>query len=344
VTAIVFLGLPGHVWWALLVALALGITALFLARRFAKDTLPRELVRDVGVAFIVAVVVSAIYEYSTRSIEKRHVLLDSINQAMSSFVPESVWTAVKEQVIRRNAVRKNVDITIRVGRRPSLRPGQAVLWMSYAYDLYGLSDEWSTISVSHELDDFMRNNAQNLPRFERVLIIGPEPNDRREYSGNDPAIARSKGRLELTGEHAIRLPPAKLAKPVRIVTERYEIVNTPGYYYLVMRELTTKDDCPGAFTVKVSFESVPRDIDASVSTYYDPHEFVRPDPRRNVWYFHKTLLPGQGLTILFTDPAWRAAPPEASMAPASPAEDSDSETQSTTTSPAPPTPGTAPRR
>ena len=305
---VVFSGVPAHVWWALGVAVVIGVLTLLLAYRvFKEDTLRRDLARDIGIAFIVAAVVSAIYEYSTRSIDKRHVLLDSINEAMSAFVPESAWSAVKDQVIRRNAARRNVDITLRVSRQapavngkpaPALAPGQAVLWVSYSYDLYGLADDASTISISHELDYFMHNAQLDLPRFERVLITGPDSNDRREYRGNDPEIYKGKGQLELTGKHAVRLPPPKSGKPVRILTERYEIVNTPGYYYLVMRELTAKDEKVNSPTVTVNIQTLPPDLGAEVQTFYAPHNFVQVTGT-NVWQFKETLLPGQGLTVVF---------------------------------------------
>ncbi|MGA8806612.1 MAG: hypothetical protein WB973_01955 [Thermoanaerobaculia bacterium] len=300
------LDVPIQLWIGVAIAFAVGVAALILERRFKEGSLAAELSRDIGIAFIVAGIVSVGYEYSTRNLAERKTLLDTVNRAMLAFVPENVWDEVKDQIIRRNAVRRNVQMELRLsheappvnGKKVALPPGQAVLWMSYGYDLYGLAAGESHIDVSHEVDYTpMWNPDLRLPRFDRVIVTDA---DGRITVYDGAALQRledGKGSLTLT---SIRLPPPSQGKPVRIVTERYELVNTPGYYYLVMRELTAHAEQSSEPTVKIAITQLPSDIDADVVTFYGPHGFTKPDPTKNVWVFGKTLLPGQGLNIVFT--------------------------------------------
>lgn len=299
------LQIPVQLWIGVAGALVVGVIALLVERRFQSGSLRAELSRDIGIAFIVAAIVSVGYEYSTRNLAERKTLLDGINRAMLAFVPENVWDEVKDQIVRRNAVRHNVEIAISLsrdapaidGKRIPLPPGQAVMWMSYGYDLYGLAAGESHIDVSHEVDYTpMWNPDLQLPRFDRVIVTDGEGN-RTEYAGTAlTALEDGKGGLTLKN---IRLPPPNEHKPVRIVTERYELVNTPGYYYLVMRELTSRTEGSTQPTVKISIAQLPSDLEAEVVTFYAPHGFTRPDPAKNVWVFDKTLLPGQGLNLVF---------------------------------------------
>src|SRR5205085_1257272 len=146
---------------------------------------------DIGIAFLVAGIVSIGYEYSTRNLAEWKTWLDAINRAMLEWVPENVWNEVKAQIIHRNAVRHNVQIELRLtreapainGKRVPLPPGQAVLWMSYGYDLYGLAPGESHIDVSHEVDYTpMWNRDLQLPRFDRVIVTDAE-GEKTVYEG-----------------------------------------------------------------------------------------------------------------------------------------------------------------
>ncbi len=313
------LDVPVQLWIGVFVAFVLGFLALVLERRLREGSLIRELSRDVGIAFFVAGIVSVGYEYSTRNLAERKTLLDTLNRAMLAFVPENVWDEVKDQIIRRNAVRHNVQIELRLtreapavnGKSVPLPPGQAVLWMSYGYDLYGLAAGESHIDVSHEVDYTpMWNPDLQLPRFDRVIVTDAEG---RKTTYDGPALQKledGKGGLTLSN---LRLPSPNQRKPVRIVTERYELVNTPGYYYLVMRELTARGERSSEPTVKIAVTQLPSDIEADIVTFYAPHGFTKPDSAKNVWVFDKTLLPGQGLNVVFKvrrPPSLVAAPPE----------------------------------
>jgi len=173
--------------------------------------------------------------------------------------------------------------------------------MSYSYDLEALAAADMPLSIEHELDYFMLDKKLNLPRFDRVLVVGPGAQIERLYEGDSlNRIYDGKGSIKLQGTESVTVPPRDSGRRIRIITERYEIVNVPGYYYLVMRELTVKEANSSQPTVKVVITEIPSDVTAEVATYYEPHNFTVADKSKMVWTLDGTLLPGQGLTVILT--------------------------------------------
>ncbi len=148
--------------------------------------------------------------------------------------------------------------------------------------------------MKHELDYYQMWNADlQLPRFDRVIVSGPGV--RKIYEGQELLRIYDGGAVRFN----VRLPSRYSGKAVRIVTERHELVSTPGSYDLVMPELAGKLEHSGDPTVRLAITEIPDDIEADVTTYYEPHGFTKPDVKTNTWTFAGILLPGQGLNILF---------------------------------------------
>lgn len=170
---------------------------------------------------------------------------------MSSFAPSDVWSEITKQVMAKNFLRRNVNIKIKLTRdgviednqKISMPKGSAVLWMSYEYDLYGLSAGKSTVDVQHELAYEMWNKDLRLPRFERVIVSSDGKEIKRYEGAALNEIDNKQGSIVLSKDKAVNLPPPERNMPVKIITERYEIVNIPGSYNLVMPELVAKSLC-----------------------------------------------------------------------------------------------------
>jgi len=81
----------------------------------------------------------------------------------------------------------------------------------------------------------MWNEELQLPRFEWVRIFTLDKflqqKEKKRYEGEAlRKLEDGKGSIKLQGEDAVELPnPPEF---VRIVTRRYEIVDTPGQYTL----------------------------------------------------------------------------------------------------------------
>jgi hypothetical protein len=85
-----FAGLTVQAWLSIGLAIVIGGVILGLGRWRIKKGFWQELVRDIGIAFILAGVVSAIYEYSTRSIADHETAYSAFNRAMSALAQENV--------------------------------------------------------------------------------------------------------------------------------------------------------------------------------------------------------------------------------------------------------------
>jgi hypothetical protein len=297
-----FLNIPPELWIGVFAATVFGF-ALLIVHHWVRKGIAGELTRDVGIAFLVSAIVSVGYEFSTRNLEERKTLLDGIDRAMAESLPDNAWKEVRQEILGRPVVRRNVQIEFSLsheaplpdGRHVPVRNGQAVLTMTYAYDLYSLMSSGTHIEVSHALDyQPMFDPALALPRFASAVIREPGVAPRYYCSGDKTLTGDGHGGLTLSEIH---MPPFRANEAVHVETKRYELVNVPGYYQLVMRELTTRGDDKHAHTVKVVAKNMPPDIDAAVITYYDPHTF-RLDGN-NTWVLDETLLPGQGFNLVF---------------------------------------------
>jgi hypothetical protein len=139
----------------------------------------------------------------------------------------------------------------------------------------------------------MWNPDLRLPRFDKVAMKGPGIDV--QYNGKDQLekISDGPGGIKIN----VELLPLESNRPVHVETERHELVNTPGSYYLVVRELTANEKGSTAPAVNITIK-LPPDLDADVRTYYAAHEFRRV-PGINRWTFTGTMLPGQGVDLLF---------------------------------------------
>lgn len=287
-------------------AIALGIIGLVLAER-ASASIVKHILRDIGVAFIVAVVVTVVYEYSTRHLDERVTMLNVIDKAMAEFMPPSVWNEVKQEVLQRKMMRRNVDFEFKVlrdaklsnGKLITVPKGQVLLWMKYGYDLYGMTADPIDVPIQHELGFEMWNAELEIPRFESVSVISDSGKKRKMYVGDDlQKIYHGKGSIRLEGPNLVRLPAAHLNQPVRIESERYELVSVPGSYNLVMPELAARLENSQDPTITVTISEIPYDVVARLDTYYAAHIFEQPDKNNLFWIYEKIVLPGQGFTVI----------------------------------------------
>ena len=143
-----------------------------------KDLEVFEVARDIGIAFVVAGVVSGVYEWTTRSIDENKKAVNLFNTINSYNVGEAVWTELRNEVFRAPLMRRNLQIRLKltrnwpVGRGEiiSLPTHQAVLWMEYSYDLYPLTNESWNLPIQHQVDYEMFDKTLGVPRFERIKL------------------------------------------------------------------------------------------------------------------------------------------------------------------------------
>lgn len=293
---------PKGVWIGVTLAALIGAGTVLGSKYVHTERfhLP-ELLRDVGIGFIVAAVVSLIYEWNTRSVAHRENLINLYNNLMSTNVPEEVWDEVNNEIFHWPVRRSSIVIKLKIKQQWPLPDGyrtkvlprhKAVLEMDYSYDLYRLRAGGSKFEVTHYLDYFVDKDEEiNVPRFELVEILRDDGTTVRQYSGSSLAnISDADGNIKLTGNEGIDLPSTKERKCVRVRTRRFEFVNIPGVYVVIMPELVVGE-------IHVCIEELPEDVEVEVSTMAYLH-FER-QPNQNIWDFEGVMLPGQLFGIGF---------------------------------------------
>lgn len=276
-------------WFLLGITVLVALPLLLWAHIIDEHSFWHDLIRDVGIAFLVAAIVAAIYELHARSRFDIETMVGVLDATIGEIIRLDVWKAVKCQIIERDMIRQGVEIHLDVKPIAELF-GPAVLSMQFEYDLYGLhSKPKENVTLMHYLDAHLMHDellkyehAKDLPKFEQITVgskdypVTPCPNDHIK-----------DGRFTAS----INLG-AKDGEPIHIITKRKEITYIPGSYNLMMGEITRG--------VVLHLTGLPPDIEASVNMRPHTEHGVPLRVDDTLRYFKDTiLLPGQGIEFRF---------------------------------------------
>lgn len=260
-----------------------------------------DILRDVGIAFVVAIVVTFVYEVSTRGIFEGAKMQQVLKTVLSYDVPNSVWDELNDNVLHRPVIRRNATVAFRVEKDPSFFSTLARLRMEYGYSLYSFGAS-SIEPVRHDVVGHMV--FRGYPRFESASITEP---------GKEPDVY-DRARLEREGmlrsfKRDIYLEPGynfstdsyEDAHAARVQTVRDEVISLPGAYPLGIPEIVE-----GPINVTVQ---VPDGVEPEMDAQWGQHAFglvgTQRLPGDYVEYryvFRGTLLPGQTILVLFKVP------------------------------------------
>lgn len=267
------------IWLFTTIVGLVGVVLLFLAGGIDEKLVWHHLVRDVGVAFVVASIVTIAFEVHARSRYEKESIEGVLNTVMGVNVPAEVWQEVQSVVINRDVIRELFEIRLSLLKNTLLPEGQGELFVYYGYDLYGLLPRKGQTAMNHELDYQMQNKAANLPRFD-LIRVGDKVFKNKQLAG-----------IVKKGVATINVKPErKGGKPIRIVTERHEISSMPGSYTLVMTELTLR--------FNLLIEELPPGIKAEVKVRANKAE-AKLKQVDSSWEYDGVLLPGQSIEIKF---------------------------------------------
>lgn len=268
-----------HLAWffaGLIVLLGVALLAT-AARLIARESFWHEVVRDVGIAFVIAAVVSVTYETVARSRFFRDSMEAMLTEIFGNIVQPDVWREVKDHIIRHQMIREGLDIQLELMPHADATADQMVLWMRFKYDLRGLHSKpgKKRLSLRHYLDDHVKRGI--FPCFD-LITIGGQPQPLGQIMTGE---FECKVDLDYSGGEA-----------VEIVTVRRELTYVPGSYYLMMTELTKG--------LALHLTDAPNNIQAEVNVR--PHKEKVPliENVPNDKDFKNTiLLPGQGIEFRF---------------------------------------------
>lgn len=303
--------IPIKVWKSFFFATLIGVSILtFIHLHIVEIYLSQslqEIFRDIGISFIVAGLISLIYEWSTRTAEKLGEMRTIVETFLKTFIPDKIWKEIENEVLLRKVFRSNLKMEIEIFESEikigqdniSIPTGKAVIKTKVNYDLYSVSSFDDKIKIRHFLDWHMRNDEMNLPRFTSMKI-----NDGSERLFTDENLTNlfdSKlGCLTIE----INEPKFSKDKGISIGVERYELVNIPGLYTLVMPEMVIPSDDINS-SISISFindENIRKDLNITINNWFNSvgHNFLKTGQKYE-WKFNKVMLPGQGFSIVFSN-------------------------------------------
>jgi hypothetical protein len=242
-----------------------------------------DITRDLAIGFIVAVVVTFIYEVFARRRYEDKNFINTLQVIMNEVIHQDVWGEIRNQVIEKNMMRENVEIRLSLEHEEGLQKGQMVLCLEVDYDLCGLRSRQERAKIRHYLDDHIKCKEKKLPRFEMVEIV-----DRANYQG--PGLRKKVKNGVFSADVILRSRYER--QQLRINTRRKEITYVPGSYIFMMGELTRG--------ISFKLEGLPREIEAHLHMW--PHT-EKPVPLKTGITFTEfdetVLLPGQGCEFRF---------------------------------------------
>jgi hypothetical protein len=279
-----------HLIWVLtFVALLLGIGILsFIRPQFEPHSLGYEIARDIGIAFLVAAIVTLIYEFYSRTrfdLERMEGILDTV---LGSNIPPDVWEEIKNKVIQRTMIRRDVVVRLKIQHHPQSPNDWVIISLEFSYNLSGLKADPHEPKVEHGLDRHIKDDSLGLPCFDWARIGDRfyEISDLQDGHSADGVIELQQGTLALD----VKLDSKDKPHVIPMAVARREVRNLPGSYHLIMTELTQR--------ITFYLDEIPNDVETEV--YIRPHDENFSLRKTNRLYvFNGILLPGQGFEIQF---------------------------------------------
>jgi hypothetical protein len=277
--------------------LAENVSALITGSN-ENDVLAADLLRDLGIAIVIAVIVTfSIEKYSSDRL-REHITYDVLSAAYAKVIPDQVYTQVADNVFRSNVYRRNWEVHINAKAQPLEPHGTAVITAAYSYDVENLNEHQIPFEVvlSIDLDDPPPDD--NVPKFlsfsvsddhNQPLVQAADANslmnkpatsiklNEPERKGN-VVLQRDTREMKITAD--VKIPPR------RSITINFQVeraIRVPGHYVL---SAPVPADGIRIITAVEGFR-------LTVVPLHPDHEALR-NPQRDTWEFDAALLPWQG--------------------------------------------------
>jgi hypothetical protein len=259
----------GHVAAAMVV----GLVLIYVATRFKAHATTHDVLREFGIAIVIASIVTLMYETYAREVLAQETMAKVVESVMGDMFDAQLWEEMRRQLLQKTVVRREGIVRLSLEPHAKLSNGQTVLWVSLTYRVHELRTKSKTIHIRHSLDTFMTRKDLDLPRFTRIQI-GDRVLDPRTLI---------EGRLDIDS------PADSSRYGTNVLIERREIVHLPGAYHLIMSELT--------FLEQIFIQDVPDDVAVTVNWTLDPAQAV---PANNGCKIKRLLMPGHAIEVRFS--------------------------------------------
>jgi hypothetical protein len=262
-----------------LIAILLGLAFLGWGLAIGEESKEHwwpTILREVGLALLIAAVVGFIYETAARTHFIRSSISVILSKIFGTIVTEDVWREVSDRILKREMIREDMNIFLKLPADFNPEDSPTELWMKYDYKLKGLHarPEKKSITIMHYLDDHLEDKARQLPRFDAIVVGG------KSYETKELKYVFT------ANEEVSNLPHEYL----QVEVERTELTYVPGIYNVTMTEMTKG--------ISLYLQHLPESLEAVVDIR--PYRVKIPlKINEHKRYEDILLLPGQNIEIRF---------------------------------------------
>lgn len=250
----------------------------------SRETFKDALVRDLGIAFLVAFFLTVVMEWYARTRLQEEVRSGVVEATLKRFIPEVMFEEVHRSVMSAKLLKKGWRIEMALHSDPMVSKEDPSLYVSHtvlSYELLNLTGSPVQEIYSSGLDeDVVARDARGpLPRFNQI-VIGDQV-----FTGD--AIEK---RLSYGNGIHFQVPFTVGRGATQITVDVTEVVRVPDTF-----TWSTSRPTEG-FAVSIESDSIP-DIRFSVLALHpDRYRLKETVPGRR-WEFPRGILPWQGFQV-----------------------------------------------
>jgi len=259
-------------WMLLLFLFIIGVGLIAFAHGSvgsSSDHLLAEVLRDLGIAFCISVLIAFVIEIGLA----RSMFANGLDAVMNQTIPPDVWKEIRQHIITQPIVRQKYCLTMNI--KPTTEAGELVSETQLTYEIESLKDALSYTWL-HELDAHRTPHGTAASRYSRAHVTG----GKAERLGDNVTA-----KLSRDFDHEKDTATVGLAFT--------EVVKCPDTISWWMR-ITTRNP-------EFSFPVLPSDMEVELSPCHPGGQGRLKPVGREVrhWQFDGVMLPGQGVEIRF---------------------------------------------
>ena len=122
--------------------------------------------RDVGIAFFLAAVVTLLIDWYSSTRLRQEIAHDVVSAAYTKLIPKEIYTQVADKVFRSDVCRRDWRVVITA--QPQSINGTAVITATYSYDVENLNEHEIPFEVNAGIDLDDPPPHGDMPKFEII--------------------------------------------------------------------------------------------------------------------------------------------------------------------------------
>lgn len=265
----------------LILIMSVGTILLLVANSIPPDRVWHDLLRDLGIAFWVAAIVTVVFELYTRNRHDLEVRAGVVEAAIRRVVPEAIWKEIRANVLFEDALRRNWMLAMSITEDQNLGANLLRSVSVLSYDFHNLKGRKTIARVLHWFDpdvEAVDSFGNKLPRFVQVSV------GKMQYNrGNLLPYLRDNG---MTLELPVELPEGT---DVRIEVRMEEVIRVPDVFAWWMSYNTEG--------VSLDVVTAPENFRFVLAAPHHKERVEETTPGRR-WVFAGVLLRGQGVELV----------------------------------------------